>query len=304
MNVPARAQAATLSMALVLPAAAAAGSVAQPTCRADQIDAASYALTTRAVATAVTQPRHGWWDSFDLGKYEYDLDDLNMAVTRAAERALEIDSHNLLAHQILARLYLVLGEPELARQAWHAVFAAGGAVAWTATLYDVDARTYFLVAFDARGLRIYRFDQVVERVKRGFYSIPEFPGPADERFWAASAGCIPPEIVPDAEVPWSEVREIKAGNWVLWFKLTRDVTIRSDRGRKKTLDEIKVNLHGQTGSIEIHTSVDPINPWKVDVRTMGIGPLSYQERVRRTLAKLFDPDGHIAMPKASRSAGW
>ena len=60
----------------------------------------------------------------------------------------------------------------------------------------------------------------------------------------------------------------------LGVKLTRDVTIRSDRGKKKTLDEIKVNLHGQTGSIEVHTTVDPINPWKVDV------------------------------PKASRSAGW
>ena len=179
MNARARAQAATLSMALVVPAAASAGSALPPTCRVDRIDGASYALTTRAVATAVTEPRHGWWDSFDLGKYEYDLDDLNTAVTRAAERALEIDASNLLAHQILSRQYLVLGEPELAQEAWRSVFAAGGAVAWTATLYDVDARTYFLVAFDARGMRIYRFEQVVERLKRGFYSIPEFPGPAD-----------------------------------------------------------------------------------------------------------------------------
>jgi len=86
------------------------------------------------VATAVTEPRHGWWDSVDLGKYEYDLADLNYAVTRAAERALELDAHNLLAHQILARQYLarqylVLGEPELAQEAWRHVFAAGGAVA-------------------------------------------------------------------------------------------------------------------------------------------------------------------------------
>jgi hypothetical protein len=35
-----------------------------------------------------------------------------------------------------------------------------------------------------------------------------------------------------------------------------------------------VNLHGQTGSIEVHTTVDPINPLKVDVRTMGIGALA------------------------------
>jgi hypothetical protein len=169
----------------------AADSGAPLTCRADRIDSSSYALATRAVAMAVAEPRYRWWDAFDLGRHEHDLGELNEGVTRAAERALELDASNLLAHQILARQYLVLGEPELAEQAWAAVFAAGGAVAWTATLYDVDARTYFLVAFDARGIRIYRFEQLVERLKRGFYGIPEFPGPDDERFWAASAGCIP-----------------------------------------------------------------------------------------------------------------
>jgi hypothetical protein len=37
---------------------------------------------------------------------------------------------------------------------------------------------------------------------------------------------------------------------------------------------------------------------------MGIGPLSYQQRVRYTLVKFIDPEGRISMPKASRSAGW
>jgi hypothetical protein len=49
---------------------------------------------------------------------------------------------------------------------------------------------------------------------------------------------------------------------------------------------------------------DPIDPWKIDVRTMGIGPLAYQERVRRTLVAFVDPDNRIVLPKASRSAGW
>ena len=80
--------------------------------------------------------------------------------------------------------------------------------------------------------------------------------------------------------------------------------ITSDRGRKADLDEIKVNLHGATGSIEVHSSRDPIDPWKVDVRTMGIGPLAYQERVRRMLVAVVDPERRIALPKASRSAGW
>ena len=51
--------------------------------------------------------------------------------------------------------------------------------------------------------------------------------------------------MPDAEVPWSAVREIKAGNWVLWFKLDEPVHLASDRtGKRKKLDEIKLNLHG------------------------------------------------------------
>jgi len=300
MNARARAQVATLSIALAMPVAASAASALPPSCHADRIDEASYALTTRAVATAVSEPRHRWWDSFDLGKYEYDLADLNLAVTRAAERALEIDASNLLAHQILARQYLVLGEPELAQEAWRSVFAAGGAVAWTATLYDVDARTYFLVAFDARGLRIYRFDQVVERPERGFYSIPKFPGPADTRFWAASAGCIPAEIVPDAEVPWSNVREIKAGNWVLWFKLDEPVRVASDRtGKRKTLDEIKLNLHGRTGSLEVYK---PTGENHLAIR--GRGPADYQDLVRRTLAHFVDPGKRLALPPVKPGIGW
>ncbi len=304
MNVRARAHATTLAIALALPGAApgaeSAASAVQPTCQPSRIDSASYALTTRAVATAVTEPRHGWWDSFNLGKYEYDLDDLNSAVTRAAERALEIDPGNLLAHQILARQYLVLGEPELAREAWSAVFAAGGAVAWTATLYDVDARTYFLVAFDRRGIRVYQFEQVVSHLKRGFYSIPDFPGPADERFWAAAAGCVPTEIVPDAEVPWSAVREIKAGNWVLWFKLDEPVHIASDRtGKRKKLDEIKLNLHGRTGSLEVYK---PVGEDRLAMRVRG--PAGYQDMVRRTLASFVDPEKRLALPPVQPGVGW
>jgi hypothetical protein len=292
---------AVLALAAVpaLPSLAGAAS-ALPTCRADRIEPSSYRLTTRAVAAAVTQERHDWWESFDLGKYEWDLYDLNQSVTRVAERALEVDPANLLAPQILARQYVVLGEPELAEEAWRTVFGAGGTVAWTGTLYDVDARTYFLLAFDARGMRVYRFDQVVGRVKRGFHSIPEFPSGEDERFWASSAGCVPPEIVPEAEVPWSSVREIKAGNWVLWFKLDQPVTIASDRtGKRKTLREIKVCLHGQTGSLEVYK---PVGEDHLAMR--GRGPAGYQDLVRRTLVQFVDPQNRIALPPLEPGVGW
>ena len=35
-----------------------------------------------------------------------------------------------------------------------------------------------------------------------------------------------------------------------------------------------------------------------------MGPLAYQERVRYTLVTFVDPARRIALPKASKSAGW
>ncbi len=190
-----------------------------------------------------------------------------------------------------------------AEDEWRTTLDHGGAVVWTATLYDVDTKSYFVVAFDREALRVYRFGELAGSFNTHL-GIPQFPGGDRERLWRAWGGCIDRAAQPEATIPWADVREIKAGNWVLYFKLTHKVRITSDRGKKSDLDEIKVNLHGASGSIEVHTTRDPIDPWKLDVRTMGIGPLAYQERVRRTLVGFVDPDKRIVLPKASRSAGW
>jgi hypothetical protein len=274
------------------------------TCDSRQIDAQSYALTTRAQSHIVNEDRSSWWDGFNIGKHADDLYDLNTSATYAAERALELDPRNLLAHGLLARQYVVIGEDAtLADRSWRAVLDNGGAVVWTSTLYDVDYKSYFLMAFDRQALRIYRYGELAGPFDTHL-GMPQFVGEDRERFWRAMAGCIDPGARPEAVIPWSEVREIKAGNWVLWFKLTRPVTITSDRGKKKTLNEIKVNLHGATGTIDVLTSRDVLDPTKVSVRPMGIGPLAYQQRVRFTLVKFVDPAGRIKLPKASRSAGW
>lgn len=190
-----------------------------------------------------------------------------------------------------AREFIVSGvHASYAYEAWDTALATGGAIAWTATLYDVDARSVFLMAFDREGIRIYR---------RGAFDDATF-----ERAWG---GCIDDRVPPEADIPWRDVREIKSGNWVHYFKLNRPVTIKSDRGKTKTVDEVKVNLHGGTGTYEVHVTRDALEPyawWKDDVRVFGMGPLSYNERVRWTLIKFFDPERHIATPKASRSAGW
>ena len=271
------------------------------TCDAAKIDPRSYALTTRAQARNLLEPRHSWWDSFDLGKYEDDLADLNEVSARLAERAREIDPSNLMAHAILARQYVVLGEPERAEASWSRALDGGGAVVWSATLYDVDARTYFFVAFDREALRVYRMDTLAGGpVKRGFYGIPEFPAASNDRFYEAMGGCIDPARKAEAVVPWSQVREIKAGNWVLWFKLAQPISVASDRtGKAKELREIKVALHGRTGSLEVYKPVG-----QDDLALRGRGPAGYQDLVRRTLVKFVDPDKRIALPPSKPGVGW
>ena len=157
------------------------------TCDPQELNPRSYRLTTRAMAEIVNQERTDWQGYWDLRNVQDDLADLNDGTASAAERALQLDPRNQMAHAVLARYHLIALDGERAAEEWGRVLDAGGAVAWTGTLYDVDARTYFLLAFDLRGIRIYRFDQVVEHVNRRFYGIPELPGAQDELFWAASA---------------------------------------------------------------------------------------------------------------------
>jgi hypothetical protein len=275
------------------------------TCDVRDIAEASYALTTRVQASIVTADRTDeWWERFSVREAAADLADLNWSSIGAAERARSIDSRNLMAHALLARQYVVTGEDAtLADAAWQTVLDSGGAVVWTATLYDVDTKSYFLMAFDRSALRVYRYGELAGPFKTHM-GMPTFVGPDRERFWRAMGGCIDPAAQPEAIVLWDDVREIKTGNWVLYFKLRRPVTIASDRGKRKTLNEIKVNLHGAIGTLETHVTRDTRDPRRTERRTMGIGPLDYQQRVRYTLVKFVDPDRRIALPRATRSAGW
>lgn len=291
-----------LVLAAVLWTVPVVAAAAEPalTCDPAQIDPRSYRLTTRAQAMNLLKPRHSWWDSFDLGKFAEDSWDLHDVAARLAERAADLDPRNQMAHGQLARVYLVLDQQEPAERAWRRVMDAGAPVVWTATLYDVDARTYFVMAFDRAAIRIYRFDQVARSVRRGTGGVPEFPPADNEAFYAALGGCLDPRLTPQATIPWSEVREIKAGNWVLWFKLARPITVSSDRTQKaKTLEEIKVNLHGRAGELEVYK---PVGDDKPGIR--GRGPAGYQDLVRRTMVKFVDPDQRIALPPVKPGAGW
>jgi hypothetical protein len=168
---------------LLIPAAAPAqllpprpGATTMATCDANRIDPESYALTTRAEASIVTEDRLDWWDGFDVGSAFDALHELNSASTWAAERALALDPGNLLAHGLLARQYVITGyDGAQALTEWRTVLDAGGAIVWTATLYDVDAKSYFVMAFDREAIRIYHFGELAGRFETRL-GVPQFPG--------------------------------------------------------------------------------------------------------------------------------
>jgi hypothetical protein len=295
--------------ALVLSSAAVARAQSF-TCDPDLLNRESYRLSTDAQALNVTRPRTNWWDGFDasLRTHQHALGDLNDAALAIAERALDLDPKNQLARSQLARQLVILGDdPDRARAEIKALFANGGALAWTATLYDVDAKAFFVMGFDRAGIRVFRFGEAAPNFTKRL-GVPEFPGPEAGNLWRAWGGCFA-GLRQEAFVPWSDVREIAAGNFVIWFRFNTPVTVTSDNRKKKALKEFKVALHGAMGTVEYrHTpgSGDDDRWWQ-DTRTfsgVGIGPSSYQNRIRMVLVNEIDPGRRIVLPKQKRGAGW
>lgn len=252
----------------------------QFSCDPEFLNRESYRLATDAQAMNVTRPRTNWWDGFDasLRTHQDALGDLNEAALTIAERALDLDPRNQLARSQLARQLVILGDDGTrARAEIKTVFDGGGALAWTATLYDVDAKAFFVMGFDRAGIRVFRFGEAAPNFTKHL-GVPEFPGPEAKNLWRAWGGCFE-GLREEAFVPWSDVHEIAAGNFVIWFRFTKPVTVMSDNRKKKTLKELKVALH-------------------------GIGPSSYQDRIRHTLVSEIDPNGRIKLPKQKRGAGW
>jgi hypothetical protein len=125
-----------------------------------------------------------------------------------------------------ARNYVILGEDaDKAIEAWTWTVDSGGAVTWTATLYDVDAYSFFVVAFDRQAVRVYRFGSLAGAFEKQLKGLPVFPPPTNERFWRAMADCVDPAATFEAEIAWSDVEEIKSGNWVVWADWRPDLLL-------------------------------------------------------------------------------
>jgi len=153
----------------------------------------------------VLSPRDDLWNSFEINSHIGALRDLNLDARGLPERARERDPRNLMAHSILARQYLIPNWQRAAEDAWRTVLDNRGAVVWTATLYDVDYKSYFLIAFDRDALRIYRMGQFTGPIKRHL-GMAEFPLPHEIRFYEAVAGCPDTGVSPVSTVPWGNVK--------------------------------------------------------------------------------------------------
>lgn len=296
----------SLLIAAVAAAFPASVAVAQGlTCDPASLNGDSYRLTTDAQALNVTRPRTDWWDGFDatLWTHQDALADLNEAALAIADRALSLDPRNQLALSQAARQRVILGEDGArARRDIATLFAAGGRLAWTATLYDVDAKSFFVMTFGGDGIHVFRFGEAAPAFTRRL-GVPEFPGLEARALWRAWGGCVD-GLRAEAFVPWDDVREIAAGNHVLWFRFDTPVSVTSDRGKRQRLDEFKVALHGAMGTVDYR--VTPGADWwdPPSVTGIGIGPSSYQDRVRRVLVDAAGAAGRIRLPKQKRGAGW
>lgn len=274
---------------------------ASVTCDPSNIKAESYRLTTEAQALNALRPPEAWWEPFGVWTAPADIGSVNEGATTLAERARALDDSNLLAHAHLAREYLVRGiEASKAEEAWRRALDGGGAIVWTATLYEVDARSLFVVAFDRQSLRIFRLGAIAGALVTHF-GVPDIPRPEQVDFWRAIGGCLPAHAVPEAEIPWSEVREINGNSWMLRFDLAQRVSIKSDRGRSRNDDSLEITLHGPAGPMDYRFAMFPYGPGPFGPRPIGPDPALFQERVRQTLIKFVDPQRRIGLPKLDRS---
>ena len=195
-----------------------------------------------------------------------------------------------------ARNNIIIGRDGAeAIDAWRQVMTSGGAIAWGVTEYNVDARSGWVFAFDRTALRIYRGKEfgVLEREVAPCFSTP---------------------ISPEAVIPWHNVREIEAGNWVLWFRLHEPLEIRSDRGQRKTVKDLKVYFHGAPSStLTYYYNLKPTEYRTFsgstvyryeNLRGIAVGPTDFQRRLQFVLANVIDPHGRIVMKRKGRGAGW
>ena len=260
-------------------------SAAAATCDVAAIDPESYRLTTEAQALNVLRPREPWWESYGVWTAPHEIGTVNQGALRLAERARALDDRNLLAHGYLARQMVVAAvDARKAEEEWRRVLDGGGAVVWTATLPEVDVRSFFVLAFRPQALQIFRVTQIAGPVPTAF-GFQDFPDPDSEDFWRALGGCLPEGVAPEAEIPWSQVRAVRSSRWTVRFELHDEVTVRSDRGNRREDDALEVMLHGQRDR-HPRFAMGPFRPWPGHGEPR-VDPEAYLLRVRQMLQTFF-----------------
>jgi hypothetical protein len=223
-----------------------------------------------------------------------------VASLRAAEESARLDRTNGFAHGLLARLYLLPSDTfEEARNQWKTVLLGGGGVSFVAVVYDVDPASHFLFTMRKEGIHVYTVGQFSQG------RALEFPPSSGPLFWEAHAGYVPPEIKPVAVIGWDDIEEIRSGNWSQLFTLKKKITLKSDKGKEKSLDHFMVFLAGGIGRFGWELDWYELLQQKVYIRTPTYGPADYNGRLRELLLFFFDPGKRIKAPPISRPRpGW
>lgn len=223
-----------------------------------------------------------------------------VASLETAEEALRLDERNAYARALLGRYFLVPADTyEDAEESWRILFDQDLGLSFPSLFYDVDNKRYFMSHFRKDGIYIYRYGQF------GVETMTDLPDESNTLYWEAHAGHIPADLSPAGVIRWSDVKKIKTGNWVWWIELDQKLTLQSDRGKKKSMDTVKVAFLGGVGQFSWHFDWYDLSRGKINIETHTYGPADYNARLRSLVLSLVDPEHRIEAPKPPRPGpGW
>ena len=229
-------------------------------CAKAALQSASFELSTRGVALAASAPHEPFWEEWKIDGPGRPLTTADEAVAFAAQRAIELDSANAIAHSVLARELLILGQAAVAEGVWRHVFEGGGSVSWPVRVANLGNREG-IVAFSPVGLRLYPAAARKDRV----------PAVGDP-FWLASGGCVEGIVNATTAISWDLVREIRSDRGSLSFQLREPVSLLSVKGKPERKDRLVFRLQS----------------WSKNAAQLDL------DAVRHLLVSLVDPERRIS----------
>lgn len=214
----------------------------------------------------------------------------------AAEEALRLDSGNLYAQALLARLYLsAVDTDDLAAESWALLFEHGLGVSFAGVLSYRDARIPLIVHFERAGLALYSYTALGVGADADAHADEAVPDATHRLYWEVQAGRIPPGLAPAMVISWDNVSEIDTSEQGWRVGLAKEIRLEKLGGRGV----------GSELFLEFKTGIESF-PWdldwydfrysEVDTTAHTFGPLEYHNRLRDVVLRLVSHHRTVRAP--------